>query len=81
MYLGQDTVSTDASGDADLDVLLNQVVPESWFITATARSAPATRSAPSAIARATGVGRETAKSRLRYATARLRQALSGEPSE
>lgn len=33
------------------------------------------------IARATGVGRETAKSRLRYATARLRQALSGEQTE
>jgi RNA polymerase sigma-70 factor (ECF subfamily) len=34
-----------------------------------------------AIARATGVGRETAKSRLRYATARLKQALTGERTE
>lgn len=33
------------------------------------------------IARATGVGRETAKSRLRYATARLRQALGEERTE
>ena len=33
------------------------------------------------IARVTGVGRETAKSRLRYATARLKQALSGERTE
>ncbi|MEJ2385001.1 MAG: sigma-70 family RNA polymerase sigma factor [Xanthomonadales bacterium] len=33
------------------------------------------------IARVTGVGRETAKSRLRYATKRLRRALSGEHTE
>ena len=33
------------------------------------------------IARVTGVGRETAKSRLRYATARLKHALSGDSSE
>jgi RNA polymerase sigma-70 factor (ECF subfamily) len=33
------------------------------------------------IARVTGVGRETAKSRLRYATARLKKALSGERTE
>ena len=33
------------------------------------------------IARITGVGRETAKSRLRYATARLKKALSGERTE
>jgi len=34
-----------------------------------------------AIARATGVGRETAKSRLRYATARLKNALDEERTE
>jgi RNA polymerase sigma-70 factor (ECF subfamily) len=34
-----------------------------------------------AIARATGVGRETAKSRLRYGVARLKQALQGDRTE
>lgn len=34
-----------------------------------------------AIAQVTGVGRETAKSRLRYATARLKTALQGERTE
>lgn len=33
------------------------------------------------IAQATGVGRETAKSRLRYGVARLRQALTGDTTE
>jgi RNA polymerase sigma-70 factor (ECF subfamily) len=33
------------------------------------------------IARVTGVGRETAKSRLRYATARLKHVLSGERTQ
>jgi len=34
-----------------------------------------------AIARATGVGRETAKSRLRYGVARLKQTLTGDVNE
>jgi len=40
VFLGATSITTDAAGDADIDVQLSGAVPSSWFVTATATAEP-----------------------------------------